>query len=98
MNRQTTADFLVAVTDPNGRIPRPGVVRLPQTATEFAEYFKNSDFGHLNRQEVQDYISEFVGKADRAKAYKHSAREESAKLSRKSRYACCFFIPVLVSD
>ncbi|KAH9920627.1 pleiotropic drug resistance ABC transporter [Fomitopsis serialis] len=34
-NRQTTADFLVAVTDPNGRIPHPGRSLLaPRTAIE----------------------------------------------------------------
>ncbi len=89
VNRQTTADFLVVVTDPNGRITRPGALRPPQTASEFVKYFKNSDLGHLNRGEVQDYISTFVGKEDHAKAYKNSAREEGAKLSRKGRYVLC---------
>ncbi|KXN87477.1 ABC transporter G family member 15 [Leucoagaricus sp. SymC.cos] len=48
-HRQTTADFLVAVTDPNGRTTRPGVIQPSQAATEFANYFKNSKFGKLNR-------------------------------------------------
>lgn len=87
MERQTTADFLVTVTDPNGRVARPGLYRPPQTATEFAEYFKNSDLGRLNRQNIQDYMSEFVGKADLAKAYKESAQAEGAVMSRKGRYA-----------
>ncbi len=91
MTRQTTADFLVAVTDPNGRITRPGAKRPPQTATEFAKYFKYSALGNLNQQEVQAYISERVGKEDRAKAYKDSARSEGAKLSRKSRYVLYFY-------
>ncbi len=60
VERQTTADFLVAVPDPNGRIPRPGAVRLPQTASEFAEYFTNSVLGPLNRGSAQDYFSDFV--------------------------------------
>ncbi|KAF9449781.1 pleiotropic drug resistance ABC transporter [Macrolepiota fuliginosa MF-IS2] len=81
-NRQTTADFLVAATDPNGRIARPGF-HPPQTATEFADQFKNSELGKLNRQEIDEYTLEFVGKPDRADAYKQSARRELAKGSRK---------------
>ncbi|KXN88770.1 Brefeldin A resistance protein [Leucoagaricus sp. SymC.cos] len=83
VNRQTTADFLVAVTDPNGRTIRPGVIRPPQTATEFADYFKNSELGKLNRREIAEYTAEYVGKPDRAKGYKQSAREEIAKRSTK---------------
>lgn len=82
-NRQTTADFLVSVTDPNGRILRPGSVRPPQTATEFAEYFRNSELGKLNRQEIEEYTVAFVGKSERKEAYKQSARQEIAKRSTK---------------
>ena len=36
-NRQTTADFLVAVTDPNGRTVREGCEgSVPRTPEEFA--------------------------------------------------------------
>lgn len=92
-NRQTTADFLVAATDPGGRIPRPGVLRRPQTAIEFAEHFKNSKLGKLNREEVESYITEFVGKPDRADAFRQSARQEIAKGINKGR--CAWFLIIL---
>lgn len=60
-------------------------MRPPQTATEFADYFKNSKLAELNRREIEEYKSEFVGKPDRALAFKQSARAEIAKGSRKGR-------------
>lgn len=41
--RQTTADFLTAVTNPSERIPRPGMEdKVPQTPEEFEAYWKAS--------------------------------------------------------
>jgi ATP-binding cassette subfamily G (WHITE) protein 2 (SNQ2) len=84
-NRQTTADFLVAVTDPNGRIPRPGVSSMPRTSIEFSEYFKKSGFGHSNQSDIESYPAEFVGVPERASAYMESAQAERAKNTRKDR-------------
>ncbi|KAF8069062.1 pleiotropic drug resistance ABC transporter [Lyophyllum atratum] len=78
-NRQTTADFLVSVTDPNGRIQRPGLNSVPRTADEMAEYFKNSPLGLANREDMDDYMSKFVGKPKRASQYIESAQAEHAK-------------------
>ncbi|KAG5727434.1 Brefeldin A resistance protein [Termitomyces sp. T112] len=80
-NRQTTSDFLVAVTDPNGRIVRPGVISLPRTADEFAEHFKKSSFGIANRNEMDDRL-QFVGRANYASAYMESAQAEHANHTR----------------
>ena len=85
-NRQTTADFLVAVTDPNGRIPRAGISTQPRSSTEFAEYFLKSNIGAQNRQEVDAYVAEFVGKPAVAEAYKESARAEFKGSNRMKRY------------
>lgn len=48
-SRQSTPEFLTAVTDPNGRIPREGFEnRVPKTADEFEKYWLNSsDFKEL---------------------------------------------------
>ncbi|KAG6860184.1 hypothetical protein C0995_014729 [Termitomyces sp. Mi166 len=81
-NRQTTSDFLVSVTDPHGRIVRSGVISLPRTADEFAEYFKKSSFGIANRNEMDDHSSQFVGKPSHASAYMESAQAEHAKHTR----------------
>ncbi|KDQ56528.1 hypothetical protein JAAARDRAFT_47935 [Jaapia argillacea MUCL 33604] len=87
-DRQTTADFLVAVTDPNGRIPRSNVDHpVPRTSAEFAAYFKNSLAGRLNREDIESYRAEFVGKPEVATAYMESARAERAKgMKKKSPY------------
>lgn len=84
-NRQTTPDFLVAVTDPNGRIPRGGFSNQPRTAAEFAEYFRKSDLGRANSAAYDTYLDEFVGKAEVKSSYVESARAEFAKRTRKSR-------------
>jgi ATP-binding cassette subfamily G (WHITE) protein 2 (SNQ2) len=81
-NRQTTADFLVAVTDPLGRIERPGVLSLPRTATEFAAYFQASALGQMNRDGMESYHNEFMGKPTRVSVYIESARAEHAEHTR----------------
>lgn len=77
-NRQTTADFLVAVTDPCGRKERDEM-HPPRTATEFATQFLKSTIGQANRDDMAAYQSEFVGKVDRASRYIDSVRAEHAK-------------------
>ncbi|KAA1475301.1 pleiotropic drug resistance ABC transporter [Dentipellis sp. KUC8613] len=78
--RQTTADFLVAVTDPNGRTARPGFeARVPRTAGEFAEYFLQSPDAAANRADMDDFAATAVGSPERAQAYKESAAAEHAR-------------------
>ena len=84
-NRQSTADFLVAVTDPNGRILRKGATNVPRTATEFAEYFKKSSLAAKNRADMESYEAMYVGNEKRALDYKESARAELAKYASKGR-------------
>ncbi|KAG6864224.1 hypothetical protein C0991_011261 [Blastosporella zonata] len=84
-NRQTTPDFLVAVTDPNGRIPRPDFATMPRTPDEFAEYFLRSEMAQLNRGDMETYSQEFIGVPKLALAYGQSARAEHANhMSKKS--------------
>ncbi|KAF8329222.1 pleiotropic drug resistance ABC transporter [Amanita rubescens] len=82
-NRQTTSDFLVAVTDPNGRITRKGATNVPRTAIEFAEYFRKSSFAAMNRSDMASYEALYVGNEKRALEYKESARAELAKFASK---------------
>ncbi|KAF5378810.1 hypothetical protein D9615_006999 [Tricholomella constricta] len=82
-NRQTTPDFLVAVTDPNGRIPRPGFGPMPRTASEFAEYFLRSPTSQQNREDFESYKEAYVGMPERAIAYKQSVRAEHARTAQK---------------
>ncbi|KAH9922740.1 P-loop containing nucleoside triphosphate hydrolase protein [Fomitopsis serialis] len=84
-NRQTTADFLVAVTDPNGRIPRAGFSGPPppRSADEFAAYFKNSKLGRLNRDDMRRYREEESGMLEKKQMYRLSHRAEHAKTTSK---------------
>ncbi|RDB26885.1 Brefeldin A resistance protein [Hypsizygus marmoreus] len=83
-HRQTTADFLVAVTDPNGRFPRADLESMPRTADEFADYFKSSPLGALNRADMDSYFTKFVDNPERASAFIKNAHAEHAKHSRKT--------------
>ncbi|KIY72686.1 pleiotropic drug resistance ABC transporter [Cylindrobasidium torrendii FP15055 ss-10] len=80
--RQTTADFLTAVTDPLARIPRSGHLNPPRTAVEFSKHFKASPEGHQNAQSVQDYFAAHT--QDHADNFKQSARAEKSTLIGKS--------------
>ena len=95
-NRQTTPDFLVAVTDPDGRIPRTDLDAatgpVPRTAAEFANYFINSDVARENRRDMESYRDSFIGKLERRQAYGDSVRAEQAKhMPEKS--SVCFIVP-----
>lgn len=83
-NRQTTADFLVAVTDPLARIPRDGISNQPRSAAEFAQHFKSSSIGVANRKEIASYRAERVGKPELAEVYKRSAHDEKSQHHRVS--------------
>ncbi|KAF8497411.1 ABC-2 type transporter-domain-containing protein [Russula emetica] len=83
-HRQTTADFLVAVTDPTARIVRDDYKgRVPQTPAEFASAFLASGAAIENRMDMDSYRNEFVGKPERALAYQQSVYAEHATTARK---------------
>jgi ATP-binding cassette subfamily G (WHITE) protein 2 (SNQ2) len=84
-NRQTTADFLVSVTNPSSRIPRAGFTSAPRTAAEFADYFKKSKLGQTNKADMESYESDFVNNAARASEYMESAQEEHMRGLMKGR-------------
>lgn len=87
-NRQTTADFLVAVTDPNGRIVRKGFEKTaPRTAEEFAAHYRNSYVAQLNHEDMESYRREFVQPPERTSAFIAGAKAEHATtMSNKSSY------------
>ncbi|KIY52486.1 ABC transporter [Fistulina hepatica ATCC 64428] len=85
VDRQTTADFLVSVTDPASRRIRPGLspAMIPRTAEDFASAFVTSELGQLNRREIEEYRREFVGKEELAQEYRDCVQAESASHTRK---------------
>lgn len=85
-HRQTTADFLVACTDPNGRTQRPGLPMgvVPRTAAEFAAHFKQSHYSWANKEDINDYREEFVGMKEKGEQFIENARADHAKNARFS--------------
>ncbi|KAG1745080.1 ABC-2 type transporter-domain-containing protein [Suillus paluster] len=78
-NRQTTPDFLVAVTDPNARKIRPGYGgSVPRTSEEFASRFVTSDIGRQNKQTVEHYREHCIGNNEHKQAYLSSVAAEYA--------------------
>ncbi|KAG6834682.1 hypothetical protein H0H93_008064, partial [Arthromyces matolae] len=95
-NRQTTPDFLVAVTHPTGRIPRQDFVSpVPRTATEFAEYFLKSDVSMENKRDMELYKEAFVDNQEKRQAYGQSVSAEHARSTRKkSPYTISTFMQI----
>ena len=87
-NRQTTPDFLVAVTDPNARVARKGYgSRAPRTADEFVQHYLKLSVWQINQSDMDSYLDDFVGKPKSALAHRESAWAEHATTSsNKSSY------------
>ncbi|KAF9428716.1 hypothetical protein BGZ94_001367 [Podila epigama] len=89
--RQTTPDFLTAITDPNERKARSGFLgRLPSTPKEFEDAFKSSSFYttvEKNRIEYQAQVQEL----NPASEFKDATMQTKQKhVSPKSPYTINF--------
>jgi ATP-binding cassette subfamily G (WHITE) protein 2 (SNQ2) len=96
-NRQTTADFLVSVTDPLARTAREGWGnRVPRTADEFAQRWLESPEGRANRAHSEAYIQAPQDHlVEKGQQYKESARAERATtMSGKSAYTVSIMMQV----
>ncbi|KAF7374594.1 Brefeldin A resistance protein [Mycena sanguinolenta] len=88
--RQTTPDFIVSVTDPVGRVVRPGLTPVedqarPRTSAELAQRFLESELMAQNLEDINNYKLECApGSTDRIEKYKRSAEAEHAKGTRRS--------------
>uniref|UniRef100_A0A060TA54 ARAD1D20724p n=1 Tax=Blastobotrys adeninivorans TaxID=409370 RepID=A0A060TA54_BLAAD len=85
--RQTTAEFLTAVTDPNGRTPRPGYEdKVPKTADEFVAYWHNSpEYAELCAK-IDEYNSQTDANAT-IERFKEIDKDRKMKRQRpRSRY------------
>lgn len=96
-NRQTTADFLVSVTDPLARTPRAGwESRVPRTAEEFAARWADSPEGRANHAYSESYLRAPEHQlAEKGQLYKESAAAERATtMSQKSAYTVSVMMQV----
>lgn len=85
-DRQTTADFLVSVTDPIEREFREGFeVQAPKTAEEFERAFKSSDAYRAVVADVDDYEKRLEQtKFAEAEEFKKSVKEQKSRTVPKS--------------
>ncbi|GAA5983374.1 hypothetical protein JCM10908_000258 [Rhodotorula pacifica] len=84
-DRQTSADFLVAVTDPKGRFVRDGFEgRVPQTAQEFVAYWKKSELCKKNEHEVEEQLRAHGSADGQAKMERFRESAAAAHVKRQS--------------
>ncbi|KAI1383447.1 ABC-2 type transporter-domain-containing protein [Hypoxylon trugodes] len=81
--RQTTGDFLTALTNPSERTPRRGMEdRVPRTAYEFQQYWRNSpEFKELQRE-----ISQYHRQSRIARSHEVITDLRSAKNFMQAKY------------
>jgi len=99
-DRETTADFLAAVTDPKQRVVREGYeARIPRSAEDFGRAFKSSEAYQRVFADLEDYERHLdnTGYQD-AKDFEQSVGEQKSKrVSTKSSFTVSFWRQVLVS-
>ncbi|KAE8355555.1 ABC-2 type transporter-domain-containing protein [Aspergillus coremiiformis] len=86
--RQTTGDFLTAVTNPQERQARDGMKdKVPRTSDEFEKYWKNSRQYAELQGEIDQYHKEFPLGGEAEQAFGEMKRSKQAKHVRpKSPY------------
>ncbi|KAL6453447.1 SNQ2 ABC multidrug transporter SNQ2 [Candida maltosa Xu316] len=81
--RQTTAEFLTAITDPIGRFPKKGWEnKVPRTAEDFEQHWLNSNQYKKVLKEIDDYNNELDEDKVR-KEYYESIQQEKMNGARK---------------
>ncbi|KAI8351922.1 ABC-2 type transporter-domain-containing protein [Mortierella sp. GBAus27b] len=94
--RQTTADFLTAVTDPHERKPAPGLdpaaaAGLPSTPEQFEEWYKRSPFYQQTMQELTEYEAE-VGRSHVGDDFMEATRQVKQKhVSAENPYTITYW-------
>lgn len=98
--RQTTADFLTAITDPVERQFQEGKeASTPRTPDELEKAFRESDFYTRSLKEIEDY-EQHLQQTDfnDAKEFEETVREGKSKTVRKkSPYTVSFFRQVMAT-
>ncbi|PWY65417.1 hypothetical protein BO83DRAFT_410850 [Aspergillus eucalypticola CBS 122712] len=81
--RQVSGDYLTAITNPNERQVRPGMEeKVPRTAKEFAEFWKNSPEYQDLQKEITTYKQEHPPNGDSFNQLQVSHRQQQASHTR----------------
>lgn len=87
--RWTTADFLTSVSDEHERSIRPGFEhRIPRSAEQFAEAFKNSEVYKRNLEDIRDFEQQ-------VEAQRRERLANQSKATQKKNYTIPFHRQVL---
>ena len=90
--RQTTAEFLTAVTDPYGRFPKLGYEnKVPRTADEFVAYWKASKAYEECMDEIHRYETEMNPKTAFEEFKYSAAQEKMKKMSQSSSFTVSYY-------
>jgi len=86
--RQTVADFLTSVTNPQERQAKKGMdEKVPRTPDEFVKYWKESSHYENLKREIEDHEQEFPMGGNLVNEFAESKRYQQAKHTRaKSPY------------
>ncbi|KAH8834333.1 ABC-2 type transporter-domain-containing protein [Flagelloscypha sp. PMI_526] len=94
--RQTTGDFLTSMSQPSERIVREGFEsKVPRTATEFAQRWKDSPERNVLLAEIEAYQKEFPVSDERLQALQASRKtQQSRTMSVADPYTVSYFTQV----
>lgn len=97
--RQTPAEFLTAVTDPNGRKPRLGVDHstLPKTADEFEAYWHASPEYQNMLAQIVEYNNSKLAEQTLDQFYAVTKGDKMKHQRNKSRYMLTYFSQLRLS-
>ncbi|KAL9618479.1 MAG: hypothetical protein Q9160_006798 [Pyrenula sp. 1 TL-2023] len=88
-DRWTTADFLTSVSDEHERSIRPGFEhRIPRSAEQFAEAFKNSEVSKRNWEDIRDFEQQ-------VESQRRERLSNQSKATQKKNYTIPFHRQVL---
>ncbi|KAG0196193.1 hypothetical protein BGX28_010451 [Mortierella sp. GBA30] len=99
--RQTTADFLTAITDVHERQPAQGIspsvaAALPNTPEEFEIRYKQSIYHQLTLQQLKEYDERMGDSGDGEEKFKEATKQDKQKhVSVKNPYTITFLNQVV---
>ncbi|KAJ5902585.1 hypothetical protein N7495_003113 [Penicillium taxi] len=95
-DRQVSGDFLTAITNPAERQARSGMEeKLPRSAKEFSEYWKNSAEYKALLNDISEYEKDHPPNGDDAKRFQVSHQSQQAKHAR-SRSPYLLSVPMQI--
>ena len=96
VERQTTAEFLTSVTDPNGRIRNPLFEgrKIPETMEEMEQYWLESEEYRALKEDIASY-KQLVDSNETNKLFRASLKQEKQKFVRNNSFYNINFIQQL---